>query len=110
MKTPVTYDGLADWYDEHLAPFTALATEPICSLLGVAHGRVVDIGCGGGVHIPPLLARGWDVTGVDLSVDQLRVARARAGRDVSLVEADATALPFEDDEFDAAISAFTHTA
>ena len=49
---------------------------------------------------------GWSPTGVDVSDDMLRLARAR-GLDV--VQADATALPFPDDSFDAAVSLWTHT-
>jgi SAM-dependent methyltransferase len=37
------------------------------------------------------------VTGVDLSEDQLRIARDRAGEGAELVRADAADLPFDDD-------------
>jgi SAM-dependent methyltransferase len=46
------------------------------------------------------------VTGVDISDDQLRLARERG---VDVVRADATDLPFEDAAFDAAVSIGTHT-
>jgi ubiquinone/menaquinone biosynthesis C-methylase UbiE len=52
---------------------------------------------------------GWSVTGVDVSADQLRLARERVGDEVELVQADATELPFADKTFDAALLAFTHT-
>ena len=58
------------------------------------------------MHAAALSGRGWNVSGVDVSADQLQLARARG---VDVVEADAEALPFEDGSFDAAVSMFTHT-
>jgi len=102
------YDGYADWYDERLSDFTASATAYIFELLGDLAGRCLDLGCGGGVHLPAFRERGWSPVGVDLSVDQLRVARMRAP-DVWLVRADGAALPFADRAFDAVVAAFVHT-
>ncbi|HNR86834.1 MAG TPA: class I SAM-dependent methyltransferase [Spirochaetota bacterium] len=42
--------------------------------------RVLDIGCGTGVHASLLAARGYEVDGVDLSTDMIAIARTR-GRD-----------------------------
>lgn len=75
-------------------------------LLGDGPGRLVDVGCGGGAHTAAFAARGWSVTGVDVSAAQLELARARG---VEVVEADAAQLPFEQASFDAAVSMFTHT-
>ena len=75
-------------------------------LLGDGPGRLVDVGCGGGAHTAAFAARGWNVTGVDVSAAQLELARARG---VEVVEADAARLPFEPASFDAAVSMFTHT-
>jgi SAM-dependent methyltransferase len=78
----------------------------VLRLLGDGPGRLLDVGCGGGAHAVELASRGWSVTGVDVSADQLELARARG---VDVVEADAAELPFEDASFDAAVSMFTHT-
>jgi SAM-dependent methyltransferase len=102
------YDGVAEWYDEHLRPSPAVV-ETVRRLMGHGPGRCLDLGCGTGFHIPLLVELGWAVTGVDVSIDQLRVARKRAGSATELIHADATALPFADATFDAALSAFTHT-
>ena len=75
-------------------------------LLGDGPGRLVDVGCGGGAHTAAFAARGWSVTGVDVSAAQLELARTRG---VEVVEADGAALPFEEASFDAAVSMFTHT-
>src|SRR5439155_17604195 len=41
-------------------------------------GRVLDVPCGGGRHALELAARGYQVTGVDISPDFLKAARAQA--------------------------------
>jgi SAM-dependent methyltransferase len=67
--------------------------------------RILDIGCGTGRHALELTARGYVVTGVDLSESQLERAREKArerGLSVEFRRADARNLPFEA-EFDAAL-------
>jgi SAM-dependent methyltransferase len=106
------YDGLADWYDAEMRrlPLTATATGTVAGLLGPGHGRCLDLACGTGILLPGLTALGWRVTGVDVSGDQLRLARRRAaGCGASLVQADASRLPFPDATFDAVVSLFAHT-
>jgi SAM-dependent methyltransferase len=77
------YDGVADWYDAYVSrdalELTELARETLSGLLGCGAGRCLDLGCGGGVQIPHLASLGWSVVGLDVSADQLRVARGRAG-------------------------------
>jgi SAM-dependent methyltransferase len=105
------YDGLADEYDAFMdvtSTYHAAAENALRRLLGPGRGRCLDLACGGGHFFRVPLALGWEVTGVDLSQDQLRVARARHP-EVELVRADASALPFPDEVFDAAYSTFTHT-
>lgn len=104
-----SYDGFAEWYDEHVAPFGLAATDAIRGLLGPGPGRCLDLGCGTGRHTRTLVDLGWTVSGVDISQDQLRLARERVGSEVDLVRADATDLPFTEESFDAVLSAFTHT-
>ncbi|MGF1501036.1 MAG: class I SAM-dependent methyltransferase [Paracoccaceae bacterium] len=74
-------DGHADtaspavWIGSGVWPVEAMLIER-------ARGRVLDIGCGAGRHLVPLMARGLPVTGLDRSAGALRVARARGGRDL----------------------------
>ena len=102
------YDGVADYYDEHLREFTLASTEVIRELLGEGPGQCLDLGCGTGLHFATLAELGWTITGVDVSADQLRLANRR-GAAFELVQADASVLPFADARFDVVASIFTHT-
>jgi len=67
--------------------------------------KVLDIGCGGGQLAIDLKKtdEGLDVTGLDLSISQLRRARSRdagARAGLHLVQASALELPFPDEAFD----------
>lgn len=105
------YDGLADAYDAFMdtgSPYYAVAAAALARHLGSGPGRCLDSGCGGGHFADVAQGLGWSVVGVDISSDQLRVAGERL-RELQLVRADAGALPFDDETFDAAYSTFTHT-
>jgi SAM-dependent methyltransferase len=102
------YDGVAAWYDEQFAPGPEVL-DVVRRLAGPGPGCCLDLGCGTGFHLPLLHALGWTPTGIDLSGDQLRLARERAGELAELVQADASDLPFADGAFDLVFSAFTHT-
>lgn len=101
------YDGLADWYDtEFLGELHEQTLSAALRLLGAGNGRLLDLGCGTGAQTVAFRDAGWQVIGVDVSADMLR----RAGkRGLETVLADVTALPFEDDSFDAVVSLWTHT-
>ena len=102
------YDAVAGWYDANFATseLGLSARRIVLRLLPDEPGRLLDVGCGGGAHAQEVAERGWEVTGVDVSPAQLELARRRG---VNAVEADAAALPFEAESFDAAVSMFTHT-
>lgn len=102
------YDAVAEWYDRELATSDAgLSVRPtVLRLLGEGPGRLLDVGCGGGSHMLEFAEAGWSPVGVDISEEQLRLARER-GCDVKLAPAEK--LPFADRSFDAAVSMWTHT-
>ena len=67
--------------------------------------KIIDIGCGTGRHAIELAKRGYNVTGVDLSKNQIKRAREKAqeeGMNIKFQIQDARNLPF-DGEFDLAI-------
>ncbi|MGN6258219.1 MAG: class I SAM-dependent DNA methyltransferase [Solirubrobacterales bacterium] len=60
---------------------------------GLKHGRVLDVGCGTGRAFAPLLRRGWEIRGCDLSPAMLERAREEGGGKVELEVADMRELP-----------------
>jgi SAM-dependent methyltransferase len=108
--TTARYDGQTEWYEAYTsADVFPILREFAVELLGRGPGDCLDLGCGTGRAIPPLLRAGWSVVGTDVSIDQLEAARVHAGDGVLLVHADAHALPFDDGAFDAVVSILTHT-
>lgn len=69
-----------------------------------AQPRVLDAGCGCGEPILRRLSEMGHAVGIDISREQLGFASQNASK-ATLCQGDITALPFEDDTFDAAIVA-----
>jgi SAM-dependent methyltransferase len=106
------YDEFAGWYDTYVTsgmgrPHARAADRLLTRLLGPGHDRpCLDLGCGGGAHVPALTRLGWRVTGVDISSRQVELAR-RSG--IAAMVADAAGLPFGDQSFDAVATIMTTT-
>jgi SAM-dependent methyltransferase len=67
---------------------------PELGRLGLADaGWALDIGCGTGRAFTPLLTRGWQIVGCDLSTGMLNEARRKFGSRVRLLTLDARFLP-----------------
>ena len=102
------YDEIAPAYDAErrsvAAPEQSMVADLAKRLPEDAH--VLDAGCGAGVPITTTLLEHVDVTGVDFSGVQLRMAADRAA-DATFVQGDVTALPFDSNVFDAVVSFFT---
>ncbi len=77
---------------------------------GIGPGdEVLDVATGSGNAALLAAQRGARVTGLDLTPEQLELARARAteaGLEISLIEGDAQELPFAEDSFDRVTSVF----
>jgi len=72
------------------------------------HGaRLLELGCGAGVPMTRALTAAFDVTAIDISANQIALARANAPR-ARLARADMTRLPVADTTFDA-LAAFYST-
>ncbi len=86
--------------------------EAVVGRLGVEPGeRVLDVAAGTGNAAIPAAVAGAAVVASDLTPELFEAGRRRAeaaGVELEWVEADAEALPFDDDSFDAVVSTFGH--
>ena len=107
------YDAMASIYDEFNAcndyeKWLGEALLPELEKRGLRQttGRVLDVGCGTGRALPPLVKRGWNVTGCDSSKAMLEQALKNHGPDgwAGLEAADARSLPEFGDPFDLIIA------
>lgn len=92
-----TYEAMAPVYDDFTAHHEYEAW--LADLLeaaerrGLTGRRLLDVGCGTGKSFLPMLPRGWEVTGCDLSPAMLELARRKAGDAARLEVADMRELP-----------------
>ncbi|HEX5526347.1 MAG TPA: methyltransferase domain-containing protein [Solirubrobacterales bacterium] len=92
------YEHLAPAYDQFTISnnyelWVGEVLLPVAELFGLKVGRALDIGCGTGRAFPPLLRRGWKVTGCDFSDCMLAIAKQKSGTSVELVCADLCDFP-----------------
>lgn len=101
-----TWSRCADSYIDTFAGITSETVPLLLEAAGIGPGcRVLDIGSGPG-HVADLLAgAGADVSGVDFSPDMVSVAQSRYPA-ITFQQADAEALPFDADSFDAVVANF----
>jgi SAM-dependent methyltransferase len=96
-------------YERMMGTWSRIAGEVFLDWLAPAQGlRWVDVGCGNGAFTELLVDRcaPAEVQGIDPSEGQLAFARKRpAARLAQFTQADAMALPFEAQRFDAAVMA-----
>jgi SAM-dependent methyltransferase len=83
------------------------ATQCILAPLGLQGRRVLDLCCGAGRHLGPLVSQGARAVGLDLSAPLLSAARAAVDGGAALVRADMQRLPFRPASFDHVINMFT---
>lgn len=102
---PARYDGLADWYDAQLES-TSHRHRVLRANLTAGEGLCLDIGTGTGRDLPVIAELGWTPAGIELSTDQLRLARSRA---TNLVQGDAERLPFRAGAFAMALCSWMST-
>jgi ubiquinone/menaquinone biosynthesis C-methylase UbiE len=93
-------------YHEHLASVTTQSVDALLDAVGIRSGsRVLDVATGAGYIAGAAAQRGANATGIDFSGTQVRLAREKYPT-VRFEQADAEALPFDPDTFDAVVNGF----
>jgi len=99
-------ESMAALYRKGLTEITSQALAPLLAATRLARGaRVLDVACGAGDATAAAAEQGATAVGVDVSPTQVALAATRHPA-IVFREADASALPFGDAEFDAVISNF----
>lgn len=117
-ETPTAADSVraayrrwAPIYDKAFGTFSVIGRRRAVSTVNALPGeRVLEVGVGTGLSLPGY-QQDKRITGIDLSPEMLKLARARVARMrlanvVSLAEMDAEATDFEDASFDIAVGMF----
>jgi ubiquinone/menaquinone biosynthesis C-methylase UbiE len=103
-----SYNTGAKRYCEHWSiphTFTEVDRQKFCGFLP-PKGRILDIGCGPGNDTTYFIEKGYDVTGVDLSEEMVRLASERETR-AKFLEMDMRHLSFDDNSFDGIWASFS---
>lgn len=105
MNNSLSFDRAADFYDRTRPLFEPIATQgiqAILDLIGPA-ARILDVGTGTGRISVPLLERGADLIGCDLSLKMMGhlLQKYPSAR---IIQADASSLPFPAARFDAVLT------
>ena len=101
------YSRFAPFYDLVALPLRRFRHEVVRAAAIGPGSRVLDVATGTGSQASAFADVAREVVAIDLSPAMLAVARRKRGRpNVTFVQADATALPFADREFDAACVSF----
>ena len=101
MNTSRSFDQAADQYDKTRPLFDVTADVGIRSLLQAAGegARILEVGTGTGRMSIPLLERGADLIGCDLSAKMLKRQQEKYP-EARLIQSDAVFLPFPSRHFD----------
>lgn len=107
------YRRWAPIYDFTFGKVAEAGRKQAVSIINRRKGRVLEVGVGTGLSLP-WYAPHLSVTGIDLSPDMLRKARARVERlgltnIAGLHEMDAGALAFPDESFDSVVAMYVMT-
>jgi predicted TPR repeat methyltransferase len=100
----LTYDAFAPVYDRFTAQnnyelWLGSVLLPELQNYGLRLGRLLDVGCGTGRAFQPMIRRGWEVHGCDISKGMLQQAREKHP-EIPLSCCDAAALPTHGCKFD----------
>jgi len=87
-----TFQAMAPVYDDFTAhyDYEGWLTD-VLKLLerrGLKSGRLLDVACGTGKSFLPMVPRGWQITGCDISPAMVAIAREKTAESVDLLVAD----------------------
>jgi SAM-dependent methyltransferase len=92
-----TYEAMAPVYDDFTAHYEGEAwivdLLAILEKVGLRGRRLLDVGCGTGKSFVPMLARGWEVVGCDISAAMIELAGKKADGAAELRVANMVDLP-----------------
>jgi ubiquinone/menaquinone biosynthesis C-methylase UbiE len=98
------YRRWAGWYDRLFEPMNGGLRKLGMKLYPPGEGmKVLDVGCGTGIHLARYLKAGCQVYGIDPSEAMLEVAKARLGDAARLQHGSAIQMSYEDGQFDLAM-------
>jgi len=105
MTNSISFDRAADFYDQTRDFPEPVATQGIQAILNAAgkDARILDAGTGTGRVSIPLLKRGANLFGVDLSTRMMSRLRGKFPP-ARLTQADVSQLPFQKNTFDAILT------
>ena len=111
MTASVSFDRAADYYDATRGLPPSASEQVTNSILDIVAAtpetQFLEVGIGTGRIALPIVKRGFTYTGVDISenmLNELRQKLAGESHQLTLLNADATNLPFEDASFDAILT------
>ncbi|AHF79993.1 class I SAM-dependent methyltransferase [Thermococcus paralvinellae] len=92
------------WYQTKVGQYVDRTEKKlIFSMIKTKRGKALDLGCGTGNYTTELYRRGFDVIGVDLSQEMLKIAKSKLPN-VLFIRANAYNLPFKKEVFDLVLS------
>ena len=101
------YSRFAPFYDLAALPLRRLRHDVVRATRAGPESRVLDVATGTGSQASAFAEVAREVVAIDLSPEMLRVARRKRGHPkLTFLQADATALPFRDGDFDVACVSF----
>jgi ubiquinone/menaquinone biosynthesis C-methylase UbiE len=96
----VEFDLIAPVYDETRRPPSVEELDAVVRAL-TGTRRVLEAGVGTGRYSAPLAAKGFEMTGIDISMEMMKIASKKGL--TRLIRADLHHLPFKDESFDASL-------
>ncbi len=98
---------LAPFYDTVTAPISRIRDKVVDFTDARNGSRILDVGTGTGKQAFAFAKRDYDITGIDLSEDMLKVANKKNKyENAGFLVADASNLPFKDSSFDVSSVSF----